>query len=567
MTKYNLKPKIKLTNQGKVKSINSLIEIINQKKYYRIVIETYPGVDLQAFKKVFLNKIKEYKQYWSESYARQGQEFRNAIMDELTDDRVFGKWTRKEYKNFFIKQIKNPPEFIICYGIGANYLVNNYDLLIYIDIPRWEIQKRYRKGKRVFFGGTLENEVTKNFKRGYFIEWRMADKIKQNLYRKINYYIDGSNEKFNFINRDQLQASLKEITTRPFRLVPYFDYGVWGGKWMQEKFKLGANEFSRWAWGFDGVPEENSVILEYDNDLIEMPAINLVFFEAINLLGEAVWNRFGNDFPIRFDFLDTIKGGNLSLQVHPNFQYIRDNFWAPYTQEESYYIVDVDKQKHPVCYLGLKNKINKKAFINDLKKAQLTNKMNVKKYVNSFSVKKHDHLLHPAGVVHASGSGCMVLEISSTPYIFTFKLWDWARLGLNGKPRPINIEHGKKVIDYSFNTTRTKNELINQFKKVRVNENFDEERTGLHKRHYIETRRITLKTKKGAILKTHNSANMLNLVEGEQIIVESIDDSFKPLIINYAETFIIPEACKQFRIRNISLESKKAIIVQAFVRV
>ena len=55
----------------------------------------------------------------------------------------------------------------------------------------------------------------------------------------------------------------------------------------------------------------------------------------------------------------------------------------------------------------------------------------VQAYVNAFPVQKHDHILIPAGTIHCSGKDTMVLEISATPYIFTFKLWDWGRLGLD----------------------------------------------------------------------------------------------------------------------------------------
>ena len=100
------------------------------------------------------------------------------------------------------------------------------------------------------------------------------------------------------------------------------------------------------------MPEENSLLLEAGGRVVEIPAMDLVLSQPRELLGERTFARFGAEFPIRFDFLDTMGGGNLSLQVHPLTEYIRDTFGMAYTQDESYYMLDADDDA--VVYLGLK---------------------------------------------------------------------------------------------------------------------------------------------------------------------------------------------------------------------
>ena len=99
------------------------------------------------------------------------------------------------------------------------------------------------------------------------------------------------------------------------------------------------------AWSFDGVPEENSLNLEIGGKVLKVPAQDLVFYAPHELLGERVHGRFGAEFPIRFDLLDTMGGQNLSMQVHPLTEYIYEKFGMPYTQDESYYLLDVDETK------------------------------------------------------------------------------------------------------------------------------------------------------------------------------------------------------------------------------
>ena len=235
---------------------------------------------------------------------------------------------------------------------------------------------------------------------------------------------------------------------------------------------------ANFGWCFDCVPEENSLYLKVADTLFEIPSNNVVFYQTRALLGGPVEARFGQDFPIRFDFLDTIGGGNLSLQVHPTTQYIRDTFGIYYTQDESYYLLDAEEGA--TVLLGLKTGVNPEEMIAALQHSQETGEpFEVERYVNQWPAKRHDHFLIPGGTIHCSGAGAMVLEISSTPSIFTFKLWDWGRLGLDGRPRPINIGHGSNVIQWERQTDFARQQLINQVEPVAQGDGWQEERTGI----------------------------------------------------------------------------------------
>lgn len=477
------------------------------------------------------------------------------LRDFITDDRIFGYLSSHTMDLFFDQdQVKRLQKtildidegIILVYGIGASYVIQG-DLLIYADMARWEIQQRMRSCRVAnWCTSNYALDYMRRYKRAYFIDWRVLDRHKQSCFDKMDYLLDTNQaEHPKMITAASYLQGLRQATTQPIRLVPFFDPGPWGGQWMKEVCHLDPDQ-PNYAWCFDGVPEENSLLLKYHDVVIEIPAINLVFSHPTALLGKKVYERFGKEFPIRFDFLDTMGGGNLSLQVHPTTEYIQTTFGMNYTQDESYYILDAGPDAK--VYLGVKDGVRPSEMLHQLELANHGSAVfEADQYINSFPAKKHDHFLIPAGTIHCSGKNAMVLEVSSTPYLFTFKLWDWGRLGMDGLPRPIHLEHGKAVIKWNRTTAWVQNHLVNSVTTIQDSNGILEERTGLHELEFIETRRHWSDQKVSH--HTDDGVHVLNLIEGEEAIIESPNNAFAPRIVHYAETFIIPAQVGRYSIR------------------
>lgn len=489
----------------------------------------------------------------------------------ITDDVLFGYMSNIKLHEYFDKEKVlalqeriASGERIIVIGSGASDFIPEDAPLAYADMARWEIQQRFRRHEVKALGIDNSQEgPSLQYKRGYFNDWVILDRHKDVLMQegRIQYWIDTNDrETPKMISDQQFRQGLDRTVHSPFRVVPFFDPAPWGGQWMKDVCDLPRDK-DNYGWCFDCVPEENSLLLNVGGTLVEFPSQDLVLMHSKALLGQQVWARFGKEFPIRFDFLDTMGGGNLSLQVHPVNEFFRREFGMPYTQDESYYLLDAGEDA--VVYLGLKEDVDKHQMIEDLRAAQRGEiSFDAEKYVNKFPAKKHDHYLIPAGTIHCSGHESMVLEISSTPSIFTFKLWDWNRLGLDGKPRPINVERGKHVIQWNRTTEWVNENIRNHFEVLHKEDGMMEERTGLHPNEFIETRRHTFT--KPVEHNTNGGVNVLNLVDGYEAVVESPEGKFAPFVVHYAETFIIPACIGRYTITPLNGEECKTL--KAYVR-
>ena len=538
-----------------------------------ICVECYPGCFEKDIEKQLVSALKPQLVLRAEECYLPESAIQSLCARDLGDDPVFafmGKYELSEFldERELVKQrsrLRQASGLVVVIGTGATLLAQQWDLLIYCDMARWEIQQRQRASEVTNLG--LQNCTERpqaKYKRAYFVDWRVADRLKKDLIPRIDFLLDtNERDQPKMITGAQHLEGLKNAARRPFRVVPFFDPGPWGGQWMKEVCDL-PRDAENYAWCFDCVPEENSLLLAFGDTKVEIPSINLVFQHPHELLGEAVHARFGTEFPIRFDFLDTMDGGNLSFQVHPLTEFIQQQFGIHYTQDESYYLLDAGDGA--CVYLGLKENIDSRQMTADLMQAQEgTIQFDADKYVNRFPARKHDHFLIPAGTPHCSGKNSMVLEISATPYIFTFKMWDWGRLGLDGTPRPIHLQHGFRNIQWDRTTPWVEKNLINAIDPVTQGPGWREERTGLHEREFIETRRHWFTAP--VHHSTNGGVNVLNLCEGREAVVESPAGQFPPFVVHYAETFIVPAAVGDYVIRpHGPSEGQQCATIKAYVR-
>lgn len=263
---------------------------------------------------------------------------------------------------------------------------------------------------------------------------------------------------------------------KPYKFAPFLKTTLWGG-YQIAPFKgiYTAQPNIGESWEISGVPGHESVAV--DRGIIDDVDVGLTLTELIDkykglLVGDKVYKKFGNKFPILVKLIDSRQ--DLSVQVHPDDKLAMERHGCA-GKTEMWYIIKADIGAK--IYSGLRKSITPDDYerlVRDSddegdKKTQMASGDNPMASVIA-SHESHDGDLYflPAGRLHAIGAGNFLAEIQQTSDI-TYRVYDFGRKDAHGKPRELHVEQAKDAIDYrvwpeyrtSYDSTKPTSQLIN----------------------------------------------------------------------------------------------------------
>jgi mannose-6-phosphate isomerase class I len=443
--------------------------------------------------------------------------------------------------------------------IGPGAALVAHDVLWYVDLPKRYAEAAVRRGEGRNLGQPGDGPATT--RRLFYIDWPVLDRHREAIASRIDLWIDVHDPGAPvWVDGATLRRTTDALATTPFRTRPTFNTAPWGGHWGQRRLGHGVDAPNT-AIGYELIAPESGVLLgDRAGPWVEVPFQLVVGLRPVDILGRVVHDEFGTSFPIRFDYLDTVDGGNLSIHCHPRLDYMREVFGWPYTQHESYYVMVGGEGAE--IFLGLQEGIDLAAFESQARAAvEEGEPFDIGAYIQIFPADQHQLFMIPAGTPHGSGDGNVVLEVSATPYLYSLRFYDWLRRDADGDLRPVPIDHAFANLNRERRGASVPRELIQEPRTVRSGDGWREESLGNLPEVFYEARRIVVEAASTVVSQTDGRFHVLNVVDGEGVEIDTGTERHR---LNYAETIVIPASVGGYRITPLGDETTQ--IVKALVR-
>ncbi len=317
----------------------------------------------------------------------------------------------------------------------------------------------------------------------------------------------------------------------PIKFKPIIKDKIWGGtrlKSVLNKNVAGSNTAGE-SWEISAVQDNLSTVENgflKDNDIQEIIEVYMG-----DLVGDAVYEKFGIEFPLLIKFIDA--NDFLSIQVHPDDAMALERHNS-FGKTEMWYVVDAESDSELI--VGFNQEMNKNRYLQHFASGTLREILNFEK------VKKDDVFFMPAGRIHATGPGILFAEIQQTSDI-TYRIYDWDRVGDDGKPREMHTDLAIDAIDYAFRKNlKTNYEAVKNRSSNIIN------------CQYFTTNILNLTQEVERDYNWLDSFIIYMVLDGDMQIKYSHDE--EPVIIKKGETVLIPAVLKEIFLKPVTADCK-----------
>lgn len=325
----------------------------------------------------------------------------------------------------------------------------------------------------------------------------------------------------------------------PLKFTPILKSKIWGGERIQKYHCHGNSAESQIgeSWDVSAIPGDESVVCNgflSENTLEEVLEVYMG-----DLVGEEVYKKYGNDFPLLVKLIDA--RDNLSIQVHPNDELaiIRHGCNG---KNEMWYVMDADPGAFIIA--GFKEKMSRESYLEHVKNNTLESAL------HKYEVKPGDVFYVPAGCVHSIGGGCLILEIQQTSDI-TYRIYDYNRLQDNGEPRELHTELALDAINFENNNKQNVEPVI-----------VDSVMSHVIDSDFFTVNIMTVNRNLNYDLSVRNSFVILTCVEGEV----KCEDSHGVVVLQVGESLLLPAEMEKISLKSESMAKLLEVYLESSVK-
>ena len=318
----------------------------------------------------------------------------------------------------------------------------------------------------------------------------------------------------------------------PLKFTPLFKYRIWGGEKLKTTLNKNYTEENIGeSWEISDVSGDETVVA--DGDLSGKTLRDLTRQFKGNFVGNAVYDKFGEEFPLLIKFIDAKTP--LSIQVHPSNEIAKERHNS-FGKNEMWYVMQADKNAELI--VGFDKKVTREAYKEHLENNTILDVMHHE------TVKKGDTFYIPTGRVHAIGAGVLLAEIQQTSNI-TYRIYDYDRVDAKtGEKRELHNNMAIDVLDYEVHE--------NYKSKYHLEKNISNK---LVHSPYFKTNILDINSVVEKDYSNIDSFVIYMCVEGAvNLICER-----KTYTINEGETLLLPASLKK-----VQLNAKEGKVLEAY---